>query len=339
MSMSSVIRASTIEDQPQITGLLTRVFGVGPDADFVDPAMLRWKYYEPRSDWPDPRSLVMENAGRIVAHVGLWPVTVRTDTGTERGVHMIDWVADPETPGAGVALLWRIKQSYDFVYGIGGSEMAQTVLAKFGFLTVANALTFARPLRPLRQILLHQRRDARLPLRLLRNVWWSRIPARKMQQEWSFAALTDDREGSSMPSGERDAGFFRYLRQCPVARFLGFHILHEGRKSGFFALAVVGEQARLAGVVLEKPDPAYWRIAFSLAQDAVLSHTTTSELVVRTTAETAFIAATQSGMRMRKQTPVFVYRKKDGGDTLPLHYQLWDNDSIFLGSRQPEFLT
>ena len=142
-----------------------------------------------------------------------------------------------------------------------------------------------------------------------------------------------------MLSGERDEGFIQYLRQCPSARLLSFHILHEGRRSGFFALSVVGEQARLAGVMLEKPGPEYWRIAFCLAQDAVLSYTSSSELVARTTAEPAFIAAAQAGMRMRKQSPVFLFRKKDADDELPLQFQLWDNDGVFLGSRGPEFLT
>ena len=126
--MSAVIRASTIEDEPQIIELLTRVFRVGSNAAFVDPVMLRWKYNEPRGDWPGPRSFVVEKAGRIVAHVGLWPVTLRTEAGMQRGVHMIDWAAEPQTPGAGVALLQRLQQSYDFVYAIGGGEMAQTVL-------------------------------------------------------------------------------------------------------------------------------------------------------------------------------------------------------------------
>jgi hypothetical protein len=337
--MSAVIRASTIEDQPQIIELLTRVFRVGRDAAFVDPAMLRWKYNQPRGDWPDPRSFVLENAGRIVAHVGLWPVTLRTEAGTERGVHMIDWAAEPQTPGAGVALLQRLQQSYDFVYAIGGAKISQTVVRECGFLTVANALTFARPLRPLRQIFLHQSRDVRLPLRLLRNVWWSRTPARKSMRGWSVAAATDDWAGPSMLIGERDEGFFHYLQQCPSARLLSFHILHEGRKSGFFALSVVGEQARLAGVMLEKPVPEHRRIAFCLAQDAVLSYTSASELVARTTAEPAFIAAAQAGMRMRRQSPVFLYRKKGAGDKLPLQFQMWDNDSVFLGSRGPEFLT
>ena len=337
--MSAVIRASTIEDEPQIIELLMRVFHVGSNAAFVDPAMLRWKYNEPRGDWPDARSFVMENAGRIVAHVGLWPVTLRTEAGTERGVHMIDWAAEPQTPGAGVALLQRLQQSYDFVYAIGGAKVAQTVLLKCGFFSVTKALTFARPLRPLRQILHHQTRDVRLPLRLLRNIWWSRTPARKSMQGWSVAAATNGWAGSSMLIGERDEGFIHYLRQCPSVRLLSFHILHEGRRSGFFALSVVGEQARLAGVMLEKPDPEYWRIAFCLAQDAVLSYTRASELVARTTAEPAFIAAAQAGMRVRKQSPVFLFRKNDAGDELPLQFQLWDNDSVFLGSLGPEFLT
>src|ERR1041384_1289592 len=109
-----MFRPSTTDDEAQLIEFLTRVFAAAPDAAFVMPSVLRWKYWAPRLDWPDPRSFVIEKGGRIVAHAGLWPVTVRTGAGTERGVHMIDWAADPQAPGVGVLLLQRLTKSYDF---------------------------------------------------------------------------------------------------------------------------------------------------------------------------------------------------------------------------------
>ena len=338
--MSSVVRPSTIDDEAQLVEFLARVFLVGRDADFVNAALLRWKYWEPRPDCPDPRSLVMDKDGRIVAHVGLWPVTVQTAAGSNRGVHMIDWASDPQTPGAGVSLLQRLKKCHDFIYSIGGSDMTQTILPKFGFRSVGTALTFARPLRPWRQILQHQSRDARLPLRLARNLWWSKTPARVHTPGWvAIEAGAGELDGLVAPHCERDANFLGYLQRCPSTRCLVFHILNEGRKSGFFALSVVGEQARLAGLWLENPALETWRIALHLAQDAALRHTAASELVFRTASEAGAAAAAQTGLRLRAQTPIFVLRKGDPGTALPLDFQMSDNDSAFLGGGRTEFLT
>jgi len=337
--MSSFIRPSTADDQTQMIELLARVFRVGRDAPFVDPSLLRWKYWEPRGDWCEPRSFVMETAGRVVAHVGLWPAALDSGNGRkERGVHMIDWAADPQVPGAGVSLLARLKNRYDFVYSIGGSEMTQTILPKFGFRTLTTALTFARPLRPWRQILRHQSRDARLPLRFLRNVWWSRIPGRAGMRHWAARELDVQEWRAAMPKPKRDEGFFQYLWQCPAGRFLGFEILQDKRRAGFFALSLLGEQTCLAGMSLEEPSLERWIIAFRLAQDAALRYGTSCELVARASGDMATAAAV-AGMRARKRSPVFLFRRGDGDGTPPLHFQMWDNDSAFLKSHPPEFLT
>jgi hypothetical protein len=139
----------------------------------VNPSMLRWKYWEPCEDCPEPRSFVMERDGRIIAHVGLWSVKVRTAAKRERGVHAMDWDADPQERGAGASLSMGLTKSYDFVYGMGGSEMTRSILPKLGFRTVAEALTWARPLRPWRHMLKYQSKDLRLLLRFARNIWWS----------------------------------------------------------------------------------------------------------------------------------------------------------------------
>ena len=92
--MATLCRHTTAADEEALTQFLTRVFAADPEEDFVNPSLLRWKYWSPREDCLEPRSFVMERDGRILAHVGLWPVRVRTATGSERGVHAMDWAAD-----------------------------------------------------------------------------------------------------------------------------------------------------------------------------------------------------------------------------------------------------
>jgi hypothetical protein len=276
----------------------------------------------------------MERDGRIIAHVGLWPVTVRNGTKRERGVHAMDWAADPHARGAGWALIKNLTRTFDFVYGIGGEDITRAILPKLGFRTVAEALTWARPIRPLRQMLKHPSRDWRLPPRFARNLWWSQIPLRQLSSDWAAFAATA--EGFAIPAGERDESFFRYLQQCPVATCLTFNIANKGRVVGFFALSVVREQARVAGVWLESPSPEIWRIAFHLAHNAALKHTNVSELVARCSTEASVIGAKQAGLRLLKRTPVVLFRN-DGSEVLPpLQFQMCDSDDLFITGR---FLT
>ena len=235
----------------------------------------------------------MERDGRTIAHVGLWPVKVRTDAKSERGVHAMDWAADPQARGAGVSLFMSLTKSYDFVYGMGGSEMTRSILPKLGFRTVAEALTWHA----------HSVRGGKCSSTRAR-IYASRCASREISvvEETSKTvprgwAAVKPGAGSARGLSERDESFFRYLQKCPVAPCLTFHIANEGRFVGFFALCVVGEQARVAGVWLENPSSDIWRIAFHLAQEAALRHTNTSELIARCTTGPSAIAAEQTGMR------------------------------------------
>lgn len=362
--MSFLCRHTTIADEERLTEFLTRVFAA--NAGLVSSAMLKWKYWIPRTDCPEPRSFVLERDGRILAHVGLWPVSVRTETRTEHGLHAMDWAADPHALGAGWSLFMSLTKSHDFVYGIGGEEITRSILPKLGFRTVAETLTWARPIRPLRQLRRHQSKDSRLPLRFVRNIWWSRVPPRLVPPGWAAVehdlvgpcgagsggagtgAAGHGAAGYGVDAGaglgafvaERDESFFRYLQKCPVAPCLTFDVVNQGRTVGFFALSVVGEQARIAGIWLERSSPEVWRIAFQLAQDAALKHTDTSEVIARCGMEASAIGAEQAGMRLRARTPVVLFRKDGDAQLLPpLQFQLCDSDALFITGGPATFLT
>ncbi len=339
--MSSLLRPTTNKDEEQIIEFLTGVFSVGRDMPFVDPPLLRWKYWAPRADTADEaRALVSERDGRIVAHAGLWPITLRLGETSLRGVQLIDWASDPQTPGAGVTLLQRATKTYDFVFSIGGTQQTQSILPRFGFRTLGNTLTFARPIRPWGQMLRHQSRNAKLPLRLIRNLWWSSAPARGPMQGWSAVEAPFNEDfGIEASRHERNTQFFQYLQQCPSARIMGFHILGEGKRQGCFVLSIVKHQARLAGAWLVDSQPESWRIALQLAQDAALKNSSASELIARTISEAGALGATQAGMRVRMKSPVFLFYKGNPAGSLPLQYQLVDDDSVFLPETDAGFLT
>lgn len=326
---NSTFRATTAADESKIIELAARAFGASANASFVDPILLRWKYWLPREDFPGPRAYVIERNGRIVAHAGLWPVIV----GDECGVHMIDWMSDPDTPGAGVSLLQKLTQQFDFIYGIGGSSITLEILPKFGFNIVGDAYTWARPLRPFQQVLHHQHKDWRIGARFARNLWWSRFPARSKHRGW-VVVPTD--AGSVK---ERDEGFFRYLRACPTTVCQTFQLRNGERQEGFLALMTAEKQARIAGIWLREQSTENLRMAFELAQEAAVSHTDACEIVTRGLPEQSRIAAESAGLRLRENNPVFLYKKRGTTDGLALGFQMADNDAIFLGERAPRFLT
>lgn len=338
--MASVTRHTTIADETALRDFLVHVFGVDSSSSFVSPALLRWKYWESRYDYSEPRSFVVERDGKIVAHAGLWPVTYSGECNAGRGVSMIDWASSPDAPGAGVAILQRLMRTFDFVYSIGGTEMTKVLMPKVGFQTPAEADTWARPLRPFRQILAGRKRNLRTAARLARNVLWSKWPASAPHPGWTVSeACVEDMAGIASLARERPAEFFRFIERCPNARCRLFKILENGRKKGVFALARVGLQARLAGAWLEDPSADTWKIAFQLAQETALRQTDACELVARSIAAPAAAGAAGSGMRLRGRKPILFYRRQGASGALPLDFQLVDNDSFFLESGLNSFLT
>ena len=326
--MSSVYRPSTPQDEAQIIELLARAFSARPTAPFLQPDLVRWKFWEPCEDWPEPRSWVVERDERIVAHASLWPVTVGTGEKAQHGISMIDWASDPGNAGSGVLLMKRLMSAHTFIFSIGGSPMTRSLGPRLGFSVVAEPITWTRPLRPWKR-LLQNGLDLDVARSLPGKIRWAQIPLRSVGRQWTVVEATPGPSDPPVPSFERGPGFFDYLDRCPIASCLRFHILHEGRKVGWFAMVVGKLQARLAGMWLEDPTEENWRIAFNLAQTVTLERTSALEFTARSSTASSAAGAAQAGMHVEKRTPVFL-RSESGSEPPPLQYQLCDNDDVFL---------
>jgi hypothetical protein len=257
---SSTFRPTTVADEARLIAFLARAFSVSAQAAFLDPALLRWKYWRPREDYPEARSYILERNGEITAHAGVWPISIRTAGVCARGAHMIDWASDASVPGSGAALVQRLVRQFDFMYSIGGSSMTQSVLPAFGFKKVTQAWMGVRPLRPLRQMLFHQTKNWKLPMRLARNAWWSVAPVHRDRNGWTAAeaSVADFDLPVSCP---RSQAFFRYIEQCPTIHVRLYRLLANSNEEGWFALSLVQKQARIAGIWLKGPSPApTWRL-------------------------------------------------------------------------------
>lgn len=328
--MTSTFRPATITDEPAIIALMSRAFSATEENPAFARGIMDWKYWGPREDWSEPRSYVMERDGRIVAHAGLWPLAIPAfGAGAAPGIHMIDWASDPQAPGAGLALVQKLAKMFPFVVTIGGTQMTLDVLPKFGFRKVADAVLFARPIRPFGHILHHQTKDLRLPARLARNMAWSRSPARGSHEGWQAIPAGSDEALTGAVLREWDGRFFQYLKRCPAAPCTLFRIMRGSDKEGYFALTAVEGQARIAGVWMNDPTPEKLRIGFELAQEAALRHTRAYEVVARRSSEES-APLEAAGMRPRGATPVLLYSKTIEAGAIPLQFQLVDNDVLFM---------
>src|SRR5205823_7501108 len=145
-------------------------------ASFAAEAHMRWKYWSPRPDWPGSRGFTARYHGAIVAHAAAWPVRLLVPGKVVPAVHVIDWAADPEYPGAGVWLMRQIVARVPVAIATGGSEITRRILPVIGFHPHGVLCWFARPVRPLAQALTTSERNWRLPARLVRNTWWRLSP-------------------------------------------------------------------------------------------------------------------------------------------------------------------
>jgi len=334
---SSIFRPTTEADEPRLIEFLSRAFSVDTGTAFLEPALLRWKYWTPREDYTEARSFVLERNEGIAAHAGIWPVSIGTGEGSARGAHMIDWASDPATPGSGASLVQRLIRQFDFLYSIGGSAMTQSVLPAFGFKRVTETWMGARPLRPLRQMLFHQVKNWKLPLRLARNTWWSLSPARPIKSGWTAveARIADFNPPASCPRGR---AFFNYLEQCPAIQQSLYRLLNNGQEEGWLALSLIQKQARIEGVWLHNSSPARLRSAYLAAQEAAARLKEICEIVAEGSAGSSEAAALEAGFRMARRTPAYLLQKS-GTPLMPFEFQLADNDEFFLSTGVPMFLS
>lgn len=157
-------RPSVPGDLPGIGELMRSAFGSAADAPYLNPELLRWKYFEAA------KSYVMERDGRILAHGCAWPVPELP------AICLIDWASSKDVPGIGILLARKICQTAPVTLSIGGSDMTQQIMPKIGFVKKGELLTYARVLRPWKQYRTRPRRGVKALLQLFRNAFWSLDP-------------------------------------------------------------------------------------------------------------------------------------------------------------------
>jgi hypothetical protein len=341
-------RATTIDDLDSIRAFLGEIFEVGSDAPFLSPAMLNWKYWEQRGDWSGPRGYVLEQDGKIAAHAGLWPLSVGTGPDSLHGAQLIDWGASRKSSGAGISLLMKVIRKFDFMIGIGGTEATRKILPAFGFKTLQKMWKGARPVRPLSQVLTHQERNWKLPLRFLRNSFWASQPSTSPFRQWTAREIAPHEISSAIyaaASSEsvftpRPPAFFDYLLRCPEVPFHLYGIFDQQGARGHFAISLVRGQARIAGVWLIEPTAEAWATAYSLAMTTLRTIPGAKEILTAGCDAMSKQGAALAGFRIVEGAEISLLDEKNRL-SLPSDFQLQlgDDDAAFLDTGRPTYVT
>ena len=242
--MKRSLRPSTPADAPAIVALLTEA-GLQPN---VDPQHLHWKYWQPRADWPGPRSYVLAGGNSIVAHTGLVPGSLLWGEDRIRLVQMIDWAARSDTASAGVSLMKHVGGLVDGLLSIGGSAQTRQLLPHIGFRPYGDATGYVRPLHPLRILGPGAEVNWRLLPRFARSVQWRLTAPSGGMAGWQVRpvhARTLHLLASVFPTRvrniavlERSEGLLQHTLTCPIL-LLELHALERAaRPHGYFLLAL-----------------------------------------------------------------------------------------------------
>jgi len=280
--MKLQFRSTSPDDAAAISALLEKAFGMGPENPSLEPGIMRWKYWDEWSDWPESRGYVLTQDDEIVAHGAVVPLTCLWEGRRIRVVRVIDWCAREKPPGSGVVLMKRIGQMADAVMAVGGTAVTLKIFAALGAKNSGSYRSYARPLRPLRRLLAERDADWRAGARFARGLLWSLRAPSSVPAGWEASRVTADQLASTafpkpvptpgMAVFERSTASLSYYLRCPAIPFELYAVRKNGEARGYFLLAVAGRQVRLVESWVNSSDAADWRALHLLAMRQARQH-------------------------------------------------------------------
>lgn len=321
------------EELAELVRFLTKAFGIPEDAPFLEERLLDWKYFAQRPDWKGPRSYALKQAGHIVAHGCVYPVSLQAGGKAIRAIRVIDWAGSSAVPGSGILLMRKLAGLADVVLAPGGSDETRAVLPKTGFKPIGKLEKFAAVVRPWLHLRTHPRRDWKTPARLARNVLHALPGLPPVPPGWeaervqcfddSIANLIDER---IYTRARRDPALLDFMLACPGAEFAGYLVRHEHELCGWFITARALGQARIADL---RAPAGEFETAWTLALRTAASDPRIAEVITAASVDSDAILA--AGFHRRGAVPILVF---DPNDVLrgapPVALTLLDGDECFL---------
>ncbi len=310
----------------------------------LDPDHLHWKYWQPRADWPRPRSFVIARGSELIAHAGIVPGTCAWGSRRETIIQVIDWVARAG-PGLGVMLMKHVAQMAGALVAIGGGPITRSILPHIGFRPAGTVTAYARPLFPLR--ILHTRPAWKLLPRLARAAW-RRSPPAKPGADWQVRRVGGDEVGQiaavlPLPTHgstvtQRNADQLRYVLTCPIVPMQLYAVSKAGRLRGYFLLALAPGQVRVADCWLDSDEFEDWRAMILCAVELARHQPQAAELVIWASDPLLATVLRGCGFYARFESPIQVRTSASNSvPEGPLRVQMLDSDAAFLYQGRNEY--
>jgi hypothetical protein len=341
------LRGTSAADAASVSAFLTRMLKPYTPSSYAADPHMDWKFWTARPDWDGPRSFTAGHNGTIVAHAAAWPVRIRVPGALVAAVHVIDWVADPSHPGAGIWLMRQIVAKAGLAIATGGSEITRRILPIIGFRPHGEICLFARPVRPIAQARTAPAPTWRTAAKLARNAAWKLSSPASASRGWSARPVGPGDLPTSLwpqPSAEiavtaRDAAFYRYVLSAPSPRHELFLLVNYGQPVGYFCLAFAPRVARIADLWLPSTDVGDWRDAVRTATAAAAACPEVCEVSAWATTPLAKAALSGVGFRVRDETAISF-----AGDTAflqgrTLHLQMLDSDASIVARDIVSYVT
>jgi hypothetical protein len=317
---------------------------LAPNDPSLNPAYLKWKYYERGPAWEGSRSYALSNGGKFLAHAAIWPVQLRIGSYVRNGIGFGDWAADKEQRGIGLLLLKHLMSLTSFVMATGGRDITRGILRRVGFQEWSQRAVYARVLRPLRQAVTRgPTLNWKEPARLSRNFLWSRAPLVSVGDWTAETARPDDQVlalALKQAGSAYNADFVEYMLRCPTAAFQYLVLRKAGEPCGFAIWCDVLGQARLADVRIASGAQRDWDAVIALMLAVFKRNPTVCEAMAfgsNTFVDQALLA---NGFRLRDRRPLVIFDPEGQITTEPVPVLgLLEDDASFLRDPQHPFFT
>ena len=342
--------AITPEDLPAVRKFLAAAFESPDDAPFLNEQLFDWKCFEPRPDWPLNRGILLWKGENLLAYATVVPGTWLAASGPVSSVLPIDWAADPSVPGAGTVLHRKMWSLSKVVLHVGGTAQARTLVPHLGLERYADIEWYSRILRPFRQYRMRPHRDYKAPARFARNVWWSLAKLPRAPERWSAERVERFEDGmlpefaapvlARFTPPARTAALLDYMLRCPGAQFSGYVVKEAGSIRGFFVLAHLAGQTRIADLEVNSTEAGDWAAAYSLALREAARDPRACEVAAVASTPLGKAALIETGFRQRGYEPVWIGDSENAlRDAAPLHISMLEWDGAYLCNPSDPFLT
>jgi hypothetical protein len=338
--MSSHFRPSVPADAEAISRLMQKAFGTGADQPGLSAEQMHWKYWRASADWEGSRGFVMEREGAVVAHGSVVPLSCAWTGQHLRLVHLIDWAAQQDCTGAGIALMKLVGNMVDGVFAAGGSDATQKILPALGFREIGIATRFILPIRLRARISTNLFRSWRAGARLGRNLFLTAHRRSSMAPTgWRARLLPfENMHGSTFPTPksngqiavfERTTAAIADLLQCPAVPSELYVVEREGAVRGYFVLTLAGRQGRIAEAWIDSDQVDDWYALFTVAIQQAKAHREMSELVAVASTATELEALRRAGFPHWGQISLRAWIR-NGKAPKGIRYQMVDGDAAYL---------